>query len=144
VTSPDRPLPDLEEPLHAPFWQASAAGELRVQECTGCGRLRWPPRTRCARCGSYEVAWQALTPRGRLFSWTVAHHAFGRFWQDRVPYIVGIVCAADAPEIRFLGNVIDAQASELRADQEMEAVFEEVSDPAGGAVTLVNWRPVPS
>lgn len=137
MTGIARPLPDLDEKLHAPFWEGTRARELRVQECAHCYTVRWPPRTRCAACGSYDLRWRAVAPRGRLFSWTVAAHPFGAAWTDRVPYVVGIVTLDRPASVRFLGNVVGVAPGELRANLPMEAVFEAVSP----TVTLVNWQP---
>ncbi|MBI5911895.1 MAG: hypothetical protein HY848_18360 [Betaproteobacteria bacterium] len=35
-------IPDLEDPLFAPFWQGTAAGGLRVQQCPKCKAVYWP------------------------------------------------------------------------------------------------------
>ena len=42
VTSPDTEF----------FWAGTAAGELRVQRCGGCGALRHPPGPMCPSCGT--------------------------------------------------------------------------------------------
>ena len=34
------------------FWAGTAAGELRIQRCGGCGALRHPPGPRCLGCGA--------------------------------------------------------------------------------------------
>ena len=34
------------------FWAGTAAGELRIQRCDGCGALRHPPGPRCPSCGT--------------------------------------------------------------------------------------------
>ncbi len=39
----DVPIPDRDDPLFAPsFWQGTAAGELRVQQCPKCKAAYWP------------------------------------------------------------------------------------------------------
>jgi hypothetical protein len=56
------------------FWEGVAAGELRIQRCTGCNALRHPPGPMCPHCQSLD--WDAITAsgRGRVFSFVVAHH----------------------------------------------------------------------
>ena len=34
------------------FWEGALAGELRIQACESCGRLRHPPRPMCPWCRS--------------------------------------------------------------------------------------------
>ena len=46
------PVPD---DVSRPFWDGCAAGELRMQACGACGRLRFPPRPMCPWCRSTDV-----------------------------------------------------------------------------------------
>jgi len=56
------------------FWEGVAAGELRIQRCSGCKALRHPPGPMCPHCQSLD--WDAIkaSGRGRVFSFVVAHH----------------------------------------------------------------------
>jgi len=71
---PDRTL----GPLHDPFWAGCAAGELRLPECTSCGKLRWPPTAACDGCGSAEFTWRTLSGRGKIVSWGSFHQDYYR------------------------------------------------------------------
>ena len=56
------------------FWQGVAAGELRIQRCTGCRALRHPPGPMCPHCQSLDWDTIASAGRGHVFSFVVAHH----------------------------------------------------------------------
>jgi hypothetical protein len=68
-----RPRPAQSQD-NAFFWEGVAAGELRIQRCTGCKALRHPPGPMCPRCHSLD--WDAIVSsgRGRVFSFVIAHH----------------------------------------------------------------------
>ena len=74
------PLPAVTEDS-AGFWEGTAAGELRIQRCSNCGRLRFPPRPMCPYCNSLDHTWDALSGRGRVWSFVVA-----KFLTDRVDH----------------------------------------------------------
>jgi uncharacterized OB-fold protein/acyl dehydratase len=59
---------------NAYFFDGLAEGEIRIQRCGSCGKLRHPPRPRCAACGSYEYGTVAAAGTGTLHSYVVAHH----------------------------------------------------------------------
>lgn len=132
-----KPLPDVEAPDFAPFWQGCREGKLQVLACRHCGARRWPPRPMCPSCHALESDWVAVQGRGRLYSWTVVGRAMLPGFEDDVPYPVVVVELEDAPGVRFLGNVVDARPEDLRIDMPMQAVFREVSP----GITLPYWRP---
>ena len=68
-----RPRP-AQSPDNAFFWQGVAAGELRIQRCTGCKALRHPPGPMCPRCHSLDWDYLAASGRGHVYSFVVAHH----------------------------------------------------------------------
>lgn len=55
------------------FWEGVDAGELRVQQCGGCGVLRHPPQPLCDRCGSTDQGFVVSSGLGTVFS-HVTHH----------------------------------------------------------------------
>jgi uncharacterized OB-fold protein len=56
------------------FWEGTAAGELRIQRCNACGRLRHPPGPLCPTCHAADRGWVVASGRGTIFSFVV-HHA---------------------------------------------------------------------
>ena len=55
------------------FWEGVEAGELRIQQCGGCGVLRHPPAPMCAGCGSTEQGYVVASGSGVVYS-HVTHH----------------------------------------------------------------------
>lgn len=134
----DLPLPDLADPLFAPFWDGMRAGEIRTQYCTACAAAYWPPRHYCVRCGSFTMKWRTHRAEGTLFSWTIVGKATAKGFAD-VPYAVGLVTLLDEPSVRIVGNVQLAPDRQLRVGQRLSATFV----PAGpaGEINLIQWRP---
>ena len=55
------------------FWEGVAAGELRIQQCNGCGVLHHPPQPLCDRCGSTDHGHVLASGRGTVHSFVVHH-----------------------------------------------------------------------
>ncbi|MEU7748399.1 zinc ribbon domain-containing protein [Nonomuraea sp. NPDC049158] len=53
-----RPTPETQ-----PFWDGTAAGELRIQRCMACARHYFYPRPGCPHCGSADVEWVRVSGR---------------------------------------------------------------------------------
>ncbi len=82
---PYPPTPDRDS---APYWEALARGEFRIQRCTNCAAYRFPARALCNRCRSFETDWQTGLQAGRIVSWVVTHQVFAPALRDAVPYTV--------------------------------------------------------
>lgn len=132
-------LPDLAEPLTAPFWAATQEHRLVAQRCTNCGRFRWVPSEVCPECLSAEAVWTELSGEAIVWSLAVYHRAMHPAFKDLVPYTVAML---ELPEgVRMLGAVVtstgDADADgEVRIGDTVTAEFDDVTDE----VTLVRWR----
>ena len=119
-----------------PWWDALRRHELVVQRCAACGTWRHPPAPVCAACRSPDARWERVDGRGRVFSYTIVHHAVHPALADRVPYNVVLVELPDAAGVRLISNLIDVPADEMRVGLEVEVVFEDLDDE----VTLPRFR----
>jgi uncharacterized protein len=135
-------LPELDDDS-AGFWEGTADGELRVQACTGCGRLRFPPRPMCPSCQSLAWRWQAMSGRGAVWSYVVAHPPLLPAYAEFAPYPVVVVELEEDPSIRMVGNVIaepggpinGVEPADLRIGAPVTVTFEEIAE----GVTLPRW-----
>ncbi|MGW6543661.1 Zn-ribbon domain-containing OB-fold protein [Streptomyces massasporeus] len=105
-----RPVPDTDG---APFWEYAARGELRVQACAACGELRFPPRPCCPHCQSFDSEWRAVSGRGRVWSYVVAHPPLLPDYAAQAPYNVVVVELDEAPRIRLVGNLVTGAGQPL-------------------------------
>lgn len=139
-------LPAID-PTHAPgrrprpsvnldtefFWEGTARGELRVQRCTPCGRLRHPPTPACPACRSFEWGWTVASGRGTVHSWVVHHHPPAPGFDGPVPIVL-----VDLEEgVRMVGDLVEGDAAAIAIGMPVEAVLVRLDDET----TLVSWRP---
>jgi uncharacterized OB-fold protein len=126
----------------APFWEYAAEGELRVQECTSCNELRFPPRPCCPKCQSFDSDWRLMSGRGRIWSYVFPHPPLLPEYAEMAPYNAAVVELADAPQIRLVGNVVaepgarldSVDPSKLRIGARVQVAFAEVE-----GTTLPQW-----
>lgn len=104
-------LPPMDDDSR-PFWEGTLAGELRVQACGGCSRLRFPPRPMCPACQSLDVEWKAMSGRGTIYSFVVPHPPLLPAYAAVAPYNAVLVELDEDPTIRMVGNLVaDAGAA---------------------------------
>ena len=125
-------LPDVTDPLTAPFWAGTRAGEIRVQQCDDCGYRRWPPAPLCPQCLGLSAEWTSLDDQGTVLSSCVYHRALAPAFRDEIPYAVVYVQLAGGP--RMYGQY-DGAPGEVTARQPVRAAFRELSPD----VTVIRW-----
>ncbi|MFI0485360.1 Zn-ribbon domain-containing OB-fold protein [Actinomadura sp. 9N215] len=112
-------LPDIT-PRNKPFWDGCAAGEFRLQQCTGCGRYRFPDAPVCPKCLSSSASWEPVSGTGTIWSWCTMHQKYFAAFADEVPYRLVYVRLTEGPLV--ISEMADDTA-ELRLDQPVHAVF---------------------
>jgi uncharacterized OB-fold protein len=85
------------------FQQHLNEGRLMATRCQGCGALHLPPRPHCPHCHGEEMAWEALSGRGRLAAFAAIHIGLSAMiaaGYDRArPYCSGIVQLEEGPAV---------------------------------------------
>lgn len=112
--------PEVPPPLDAAFfWEGAEQGELRIQRCMSCGRLRHPPRPMCPHCRSLEHDHVVASGRGEVHSFVVHHHppVPGRDG----PFVVALVTLEEGT--RIVGNLLDVLPDEVLIGMPVEVVF---------------------
>jgi uncharacterized protein len=115
------------------FWAGTAAGELRIQHCPSCGRLRHPPGPMCPVCGADKQDWVVAAGIGTVFSYVV-HHA-PKVPGKTLPFVVALVELDEG--VRMLGELVDADPASVEIGLPVELALTRIDDE----LTLPYWRP---
>lgn len=138
------PSPDAES---AGFWEGTAQGELRMQGCTSCGALRFPPRVMCPRCRSTGRRWRAVSGLGSVWSFVVPHPPLLAAYAALAPYNVITVSLAEDPALRLVGNLVrgpggaidEVDPASIEIGEPVRVVFSPRRRPDGGEVFMPEW-----
>jgi uncharacterized OB-fold protein len=132
TTSPMRPL---VTPDTAFFWDGTAQGELRIQRCAGCGRLRHPPGPMCPACGEPSAGeYLVAVGTGEVYSYLVHHHP--PVPGKQLPLVVALV---QLPEgVRMVGEMPGVRPDQVEIGMPVRATFLRIDD----GLTLPAWKPV--
>lgn len=131
--SPPLPTPTAES---LPFWQAARQGRLVLPRCNVCDEgYFYYPRATCPNCLSPDPAWEELSGRATLFTYTVAQTPTHPGFAQGDPLIIAIVELAEGP--RMSTNILDCSPDKLEIGMPLTAVFEPVDDD----IALIKFRP---
>jgi uncharacterized protein len=117
------------------FWAGTAAGELRIQRCGGCGALRHPPGPMCPACGAARPEYVVAAGTGEIYSYVVHHHP--PVPGKQLPIVVVLVALPEG--VRMVGELLDADPERVRIGQPVRVSFIRVD----GQLTLPAWREEP-
>jgi uncharacterized OB-fold protein len=112
--------------LNRPFWDGCRRGELLLQRCNHCARLRYPASQVCPDCLGSEAQWQPMSGRGKVFSFVVFHRAYHPAWEGKVPYNVALIELDEGPIM--LSNVVVVDNATLAVGSSVAVAFEAVDD----------------
>lgn len=116
------------------FWEGAKRGELLIQRCSACGKLRHPPGPGCPACGSLEWDTVRSTGRGRVYSYAVHHY-------PPIPgfeYPLAVALVELEEGTRLISNVVGVDPAKLEIGMPVEVTFESFGDD----LTLPLFRPV--
>jgi len=124
---PLRPLP-LADDFTAGFWQAANEGRLAIQRCAKCRTWQHAPGILCPTCGSEALAFETVSGKATLFSWSVIKEAPAPGFRDMLPLIVGMVELVEQPHLLLMANILGASEGELKLGMALQAEFENLTD----------------
>ena len=140
VLPPGLPAPvPSPDGLDAAYWDGTRRHELWVQRCRACAGWQWGPEWLCHACHSFDVGWEQVPERGRIYSWERPWHPVHTALADACPYTVLLVELPDADGVRMVGNLVGDPLAPFAIGDAVEAVFED-HDDADAPFTLVQWR----
>ena len=130
ITRDDFPLPDVDDPITAPFFAGAARGALVIPRCATCAAYVWYPQKSCPHDDG-ELVWNPVSGRGTLFSWAVVHRPFLPAFADRVPFVTALVALVEDPAVRLCTYIVDRNGAEatpddLAPDAPVDVVFREL------------------
>lgn len=120
-----KPVPTPDE-LTQPFWDAADAQRLEVQRCTKCRHYHHPPVDICPECHTTELAFERVSGKGKIDSFTITHDARQPAFSAIQPYTVAVVELDEQPGLFMLSNIPGTDVKEIKNGMAVEVEFEEV------------------
>jgi hypothetical protein len=128
-----RPLP-AESADTSFFWEGARRGELLIQRCASCGRLRHPPGPGCAACGSLD--WDTVVSSGRGTVHSYAIHHYPPVPGFEYPLAIGLIDLEEGT--RLISNIVGIHPSAIEIGMAVQVEFASFDDD----LVLPQFRPV--
>jgi len=133
--APFRVLPALDD-TNRFFWTSGEDGRLRFLRCQSCGYYLHPPLPRCPSCGGREIAPEAVSGRGEVYSVTVNHQS----WDGGTePYAIVLIAFPEQDDLRLTTNIVGCPPDDVYIGMPVQVAFEQRDD-----VWFPLFEPVPT
>ncbi len=130
-----KPLP-RPQALDMPYWEGLKKRELRMQKCSDCGHIWFPPAPGCPKCLSTNYEWAKLSGKGKVWSWSIFYQVYYKSFADEIPYNVIQVQVEEGPIM--ISNMVECKNEDIKCDMPVEIVFDDVTEQ----VTLPKFKPI--
>ena len=109
----------------APFFASVHARNMALQRCVACRRFRYYPAPICPHCASFHFAWEPVSGRGTVHSFTWVYRAAPGF-EAMVPYAYGVVELEEGPMMTTV--FVDVGIDQLRIGLPALVSYEQVTE----------------
>jgi uncharacterized protein len=114
--------------------------QLIGSKCCDCGEVVFPKKTLCPNCCGNHIEEILISPRGRLYSFTVIHQAGPLGYKGPVPY--GVVKVEMPEGLRITGYCTENDAASFRPGMEMEIIVEKLFEENNIEYNGFKFKPV--
>lgn len=109
-------------------------------KCTKCGKIVFPFRLICPKCGHREFDTVKLPDTGKIVSYTVIRVAPSQF-TDQQPYALGIAELGD--DVKVLAQIADCDVDDIKVGMEVKVEFRRIQTDGTHGVLSYAYKFVP-
>ncbi|HEY6407504.1 MAG TPA: OB-fold domain-containing protein [Ktedonobacteraceae bacterium] len=131
----NKPVPIPDE-ASQPFYEGAREHRLMIQQCTTCGAVMWPVKSRCNNCLSPTITWVQASGKATLYSFVLMHQIYHPGFASEVPYTIAQVDLEEG--LRILTTVVGCSHADLQIGMPLEVTFEAITNE----VSLPKFKPV--
>jgi uncharacterized OB-fold protein len=114
---------------------------LEAATCSKCGKILYPPRRACPKCGGREFTDCVLPFKGKLVTYTVIRTPPSEF-SDLAPYALGIVELENGVKIHC--QISDITFDELHVGMPVRMEFRRIREDGEAGMIHYGHKAVPA
>jgi uncharacterized OB-fold protein len=130
-------------PVREGLWTSDEKPQLIGSQCTHCGEVFFPKRENwlCSNCQCLNLKEIKLSPKGKIYSYTVVMQRPPVYYRAEVPYAIGFV---ELPEgIRVETLFTGCNFEDLRVGMDVEILIDKLHEEEDGTeVYCYKFKPV--
>jgi hypothetical protein len=113
---------------------------LEAAKCKKCGKVFFPHRLICDKCGHREFETINISAIGKLITYTVIHTPATQF-KDIAPYALGI---CEFPEgVTLTAQIVDIDLTTIKTGMDLQIEFRKVQVDGHAGINAYGYKFVP-
>jgi len=112
---------------------------LEASKCKGCGKINFPPRLVCPKCGKLEFETIRLSDEGKILTYTIIRVSSDTFSRE-TPYAVAIIETTEGAKL--MAMVADTALDEISIGKKVKLVFRKIQDEGVSGLHCYGYKAI--
>jgi uncharacterized OB-fold protein len=112
---------------------------LEASKCKGCGKINFPPRLVCPKCGKREFETIRLSDEGKILTFTIIRVGSDTFSRE-TPYAVAIIEPKDGAKL--MAMIADTAFDEVVIGKKVKLVFRKIQDEGVSGLHCYGYKAI--
>ncbi len=113
---------------------------LEAGKCKKCGKIVFPTRLVCPKCGARDFGTEILPDTGKVLTYTVIRVAPSQF-TDQAPYAIAIAELTNG--VKLMAQLVDCDVDNIKVGMEVRIEFRRVQTDDHHGVLSYGYKFVP-
>ncbi len=112
---------------------------LEASKCKSCGKINFPPRLVCPKCGKREFETIRLSDEGKILTYTIIRVGSDTF--SRItPYAVAIIETTESAKL--MAMIADTALDEVSIGKKVKMVFRKIQDEGVSGLHCYGYKAI--
>lgn len=112
---------------------------LEAGKCKKCGKILFPPRLICPKCGAKEFEKIKLSDEGKIVTFTTIRIAPEQF-STQIPYVVAIVETKEGA--RITTQIVDCKNDDVEIGKPVKLVFRKLQKESKTGILCYGYKAI--
>ena len=112
---------------------------LEASKCNGCGKINFPPRLVCPKCGKREFETIRLSDEGKILTYTIIRVGSDIFSRE-TPYAVAIIETTEGAKL--MAMIADTALDEVSIGKKVKMVFRKIQDEGVSGLHCYGYKAI--
>ena len=112
---------------------------LEASKCKECGKINFPPRLICPKCGKREFETIRLSDEGKILTYTIIRVGSDIFSRE-TPYAVAIIETTEGAKL--MAMIADTALDEVSIGKKVKMVFRKIQDEGVSGLHCYGYKAI--
>ncbi len=112
---------------------------LEASKCISCGKINFPPRLVCPKCGKREFETIRLSDEGKILNYTIIRVGSDTFSRE-TPYAVAIIETTEGAKL--MAMIADTALDDVSIGKKVKMVFRKIQDEGVSGLHCYGYKAI--